>query len=192
MTNIPPLILASQSPRRKELLGKLGIPYTVIIQDTEEEHHERLEPQELCYVNALAKAQAIADKHPDSTVIGADTLVFLGQTPLGKPKDQNDAKAMLRSLSGKAHNVCTAVAIISPTQTIKITEITQVFFKTLSDDLIDQYMSLVNVMDKAGSYACQEHGEMIIEKMLGDFDNVVGFPTAKVAEHLTALGYLVK
>ncbi|WMX38818.1 Maf family protein [Akkermansia sp. EB-AMDK43] len=111
---LPPIILASQSPRRRELLAKAGVPFSLVVRDTEELKDAAMPPQELCLHNARAKAQAVFREHPDSTVIGADTLVFLDGLPLGKPEDGEEARSMLRMLSARTHHVCTAVSIRSP------------------------------------------------------------------------------
>ena len=173
---IPPVILASQSPRRRELLEKTGIPFSIIVRDTEELKKASMPPQELCLHNAAAKAEAVFREHPDSTVIGADTLVFLEGFPLGKPEDEEEARSMLRKLSGRTHHVCTAVAIRSPLGMKNLAVLTEVTFRELTEKDIRHYMELVDVMDKAGSYAFQEHGEMIISSVRGDTDNVIGLP----------------
>ena len=184
-----PIILASQSPRRKDLLGRIVPTFSIITVDTEEEHHEECSPEELCLTNAKEKAWAVAKDHPEATVIGSDTLVFLGTKPLGKPLTEEEAVSTLKMLSGKEHSVCTAVAIYSPKGNLFFTDTSFVGFKTLTDATIVEYMGLVHVMDKAGSYACQEHGDLIIDHIRGDFDTVVGFPTKKVAEALKSLGH---
>ena len=178
---IPPVILASQSPRRRELLEKTGIPFSIIVRDTEELKEASMPPQELCLHNAAAKAEAVFREHPDSTVIGADTLVFLEGFPLGKPEDEEEARSMLRKLSGRTHHVCTAVAIRSPLGMKNLA--------VLTEKDIRHYMELVDVMDKAGSYAFQEHGEMIISSVRGDTDNVIGLPVRDVMKCLNSLGY---
>lgn len=155
---IPPVILASQSPRRRELLEKTGIPFSIIVRGTEELKEASMPPQELCLHNAAAKAEAVFREHPDSTVIGADTLVFLEGFPLGKPEDEEEARSMLRKLSGRTHHVCTAVAIRSPLGMKNLAVLTEVTFWKLTEKDIRHYMELVDVMDKAGSYAFQEHG----------------------------------
>ena len=186
---IPPVILASQSPRRRELLEKTGIPFSIIVRDTEELKKASMPPQELCLHNAAAKAEAVFREHPDSTVIGADTLVFLDGLPLGKPEDGEEARSMLRMLSARTHHVCTAVSIRSPLGVKDLAVLTEVTFRELKEEDIRRYMELVNVMDKAGSYAFQEHGEMIISSVRGDTDNVIGLPVREVVECLRSLGY---
>ena len=125
------------------------------------------------------------------TVIGADTLVFLEGFPLGKPEDEEEARSMLRKLSGRTHHVCTAVAIRSPLGMKNLAVLTEVTFRKLTEKDIRHYMELVDVMDKAGSYAFQEHGEMIISSVRGDTDNVIGLPVRDVMKCLNDLGYRV-
>ena len=186
---LPPIILASQSPRRRELLAKAGVPFSLVVRDTEELKDAAMPPQEICLHNARAKAQAVFREHPDSTVIGADTLVFLDGLPLGKPEDGEEARSMLRMLSARTHHVCTAVSIRSPLGVKDLAVLTEVTFRELKEEDIRRYMELVNVMDKAGSYAFQEHGEMIISSVRGDTDNVIGLPVREVVECLRSLGY---
>lgn len=186
---LPPVILASQSPRRRDLLAKAGVPFSIVIRDTEELKDAALPPQELCLHNARAKAEVVFREHPDSTIIGADTLVFLDGLPLGKPQDAEEARTMLRMLSGRTHHVCTAVSIQSPLGMKDMALLTEVTFRTLAEEDIRRYMELVDVMDKAGSYAFQEHGEMIISSVRGDTDNVIGLPVGDVMKCLRNWGY---
>ena len=186
---LPPVILASQSPRRRDLLAKAGVPFSIVIRDTEELKNAALPPRELCLYNARAKAEAVFRKHPDSTIIGADTLVFLDGLPLGKPQDEEEARTVLRMLSGRTHHVCTAVSIQSPLGMKDMAVLTEVTFRTLAEEDIRRYMELVDVMDKAGSYAFQEHGEMIISSVRGDTDNVIGLPVGDVMKCLRNWGY---
>ncbi len=179
------LILASQSPRRRELLRREGVDFIVVVKDTEEIHDASLPPQELCAHNAAAKAEAVAVEYPEATVLGADTLVFIDGTPLGKPADEEDAVRMLMQLQGRAHCVCTAVAVILPGgERRDFAEISYVRFRPLSEQDVRHYMQLVNVMDKAGAYAIQEHGELIIEGIEGDYDNIVGLPVTRLLQVL--------
>ena len=178
------LILASQSPRRRELLAREGIAFRVEVRDTEELHDPTLPPEELCARNAAAKAEAVAAEFPQDTVIGADTLVFIDNEPLGKPADREEAAAMLARLQGRRHCVCTAVALILPGgERRDFAERTEVCFRPLNAAAIARYLDAVHVLDKAGAYAIQEHGEMIIDHIEGDWDNVVGLPVA----HLLSL-----
>lgn len=186
---LPPVILASRSPRRRDLLAKAGVPFSIVVRETEELKDASMTPQELCLHNAGTKAAAVFREYPDSTVIGADTLVFLDGRPLGKPRNEEEARAMLRMLSGRTHCVCTAVSIRSPLGMKDIAVLTEVSFRSLTENNIRHYMALVDVMDKAGSYAFQEHGDMIIATVQGDTDNVIGLPVGNVLEALNGLGY---
>ena len=186
---LPPIILASQSPRRKDLLTAAGVDFSTVVRDTDELKDTSMPPQDLCLYNAQAKAAAVFREYPHATVIGADPLVFLDGIPLGKPRDTEDARAMLRMLSGRTHHVCTAVSIQSPLGRKDIAVLTEVTFRELSDGDIRRYMALVHVMDKAGAYAFQEHGDMIIASTRGDTDNVIGLPVADVMHCLRSWGY---
>ena len=180
------LILASGSPRRREMLAKAGLKFEVIPSPAEELHDVSMPLDLLCEENAKLKALDVAQDHPEAIVIGADTLVYIDQTPLGKPRDENEARKMLGLLSGRTHQVCTGVCIARGEKSETFHTITEVVFKELSDDVIRDYMAKVHVMDKAGSYAVQEHGEMIIEEVRGDYDNVVGLPVLQLLEKLEA------
>ncbi len=175
------LILASQSPRRRELMERAGLVFRVVVRDTEELCDPTLKPEELCARNAAAKAEAVAAEFPADTVIGADTLVFLDDSPLGKPADEAEARAMLTRLQGREHCVCTAVAVILPGgERRDFVERTAVRFRPLDEATISRYLNAVYVLDKAGAYAIQEHGEMIIEGIVGDLDNVIGLPITRL------------
>ncbi len=175
------IILASQSPRRSELLARAGLEFRVEVRDTDEVHDASMAPQELCAVNAAAKAAVVAAEFPDDIVIGADTLVFIDGMPLGKPADEAAAVAMLQRLQGRTHAVCTAVAVFMPGgERRDFAEISYVTFRALDEAAIRHYMSLVHVYDKAGAYAIQEQGELIIERFEGDLDNVIGLPVSRL------------
>ena len=176
------IILASCSPRRRDMLAEAGLDFVVISSPAEELHDASMPLHLLCEENARLKAVAVAKDHPDATVIGADTLVYIDEAPLGKPKSEQEAQETLRKLSGRAHQVCTGVCVVKGGVTDCFHVITEVVFKELTDEAVLEYMSKVNVMDKAGSYAVQEHGEMIIAEVRGDFDNVVGLPVATLLE----------
>lgn len=184
----PRIVLASGSPRRRELLEQAGCTFEVIPSPADEIHDASLAPPALCEWNARLKAAAVAANHPDAWVIGADTLVFLDGRPLGKPRDFTEAASMLRALSGRAHVVCTGVCVIAPGAAGPHTfhEMTRVFFRQLGDREIEDYLTLVNPLDKAGGYAIQQHGGRIIERIDGPFDNVMGLPVAAVLAALPA------
>lgn len=175
------IILASGSPRRKELLEKLGVDFTVIVSPAEEIHDASLGMGGLCEENARLKAAAVARDHTDCAVIGADTLVFIEGEPLGKPKTLEEAAGMLRRLSGRKHQVCTGVCIAGPgDKTVTLHDVTDVVFRELDEATITEYLAKTNPLDKAGAYGIQDRGEMIVEGIEGAFDNVMGFPLERV------------
>ncbi|MGJ8671425.1 Maf family protein [Rubritalea sp.] len=182
------LILASGSPRRRELLAELGFEFEVVTSDAEEEHRCDITLTDLCERNAEIKTSAVAVKFPDAVVLGGDTLVYIDDEPLGKPKSVEEAVTMLERLSGRTHQVCSGMCLISGERVQLFHEVTNVVFKEIGRATIDAYMKRVDVMDKAGSYAVQECGEMIVERVEGDFSNVVGLPQQKVVEQLAAFG----
>jgi septum formation protein len=183
------IVLASASPRRSELLARAGVVFEVMHSPAEEIHDASLKPDVLCEINAGLKAAAVALLRPDATVIGADTLVFIDDLPLGKPADLDEARAMLRRLSGRTHQVCTGVCVIDP-HGVKNSfhDLTEVTFRELDDTAISDYFSLVNPLDKAGAYGIQEHGERIVSEIRGSFENVMGLPLDQVIEALGEIG----
>jgi len=182
------LILASGSPRRRELLAAAGFEFRVLISPAEELHDAAIEPGELCMLNAAAKAEAVAAAHPDALVIGADTLVFLDGEPLGKPASLDAARAMLLRLSGRTHQVRTGCALCHGGLTERFVVTTEVDFQQLDGARIGEYFRLINPLDKAGAYAVQEHGELVVAAVRGSFDNVVGLPVAELAAALGRRG----
>jgi septum formation protein len=180
--NLPPLILASQSPRRAELLGLLGVEFAVVSSDAPEVEHAHLSPREVCLLNAWRKAHAVAKKHRDALVLAADTLVFLGHEILAKPADLTDAARMLERLSGRTHQVVTGVCLLHQRAHRQrlFAESTDVTFQRLDAARIRRYMAKVNPLDKAGAYAIQEHGAEIVESLDGSLTNVVGLPLERV------------
>jgi len=183
------VILASGSPRRRELLEAAGLSFEVIPSPAEEIHDASLGMEGLCEENARLKVIAVAAHHPEAVVIGADTLVFLDGQPLGKPKDMAEAVRMLRSLSGFVHNVCTGVCICEPGGKIRtLHAVTEVVFRTLDDATIYEYLAKTSPLDKAGAYGIQDHGEMIVERISGGYDNVMGLPVGLVLKALEEIG----
>ncbi|MCF7731405.1 MAG: Maf family nucleotide pyrophosphatase [Akkermansiaceae bacterium] len=177
----PCVVLASGSPRRRELLAAAGLVFDILVSPAEEVHDAALDPAHLCEENARLKAAAVAATHPHATVIGADTLVFIDDLPLGKPTDLAEAHTMLRRLSGRVHQVCTGVCVIHPGGGVTTRhELTAVRFRPLDDAAIGEYLARVNPLDKAGAYGIQEHGDLIVESIDGAFDNVMGLPVALV------------
>ncbi|HEY9174570.1 MAG TPA: Maf family protein [Verrucomicrobiae bacterium] len=183
---LPPLILASASPRRAELLRELELAFHVMPSDAAELAHDELSPRELCQLNAHRKARAVAKKCPDAVVLGADTLVFLEREILGKPGDRDDARRMLARLQGRTHQVVTGVSLIHlrAHREHLFAVSTDVRLRALNDAQINNYLAKINPLDKAGAYAIQDHGELIVEEISGSFTNVVGLPLERVAVEL--------
>lgn len=176
-----PLVLASSSPRRRELLQAAGAEFIAVPAGCAELRDASLGLAGLVTENARAKALEVAVKHPQSVVLGADTLVWLEGQVLGKPTDLEDARRMLRTLSGRVHEVATGVYLLrmEPRQQVEFHEITRVRFRVLEERVIEDYLGAVDVLDKAGAYALQERGEMIIETVEGSRSNVVGLPVER-------------
>ena len=185
-----PLILASASPRRTELLRRAGFRFRVLPAAVEEIEAGPGAAPGIALRNAERKADFIASQEPGSTVIGADTVVELDGMILGKPADSDDALRTLMLLSGKRHNVLTGVCIRNAERNIRVvfTDCTGVWFRPFDVDTAKRYMSLVNVLDKAGSYGIQEQGDMLVERIEGLFSNIVGLPVERVAETLRMIG----
>ena len=181
------VILASASPRRRELLEAAGLEFEVVASPAEEIHDASIPLDELCEKNAELKAVAVAEGHPEAAVIGADTLVWIDSEPLGKPRDMEEARAMLRKLSGREHTVCTGVCVVFPGGRVeRFHDLTQVRFRVLDEEGIEAYFTRANPLDKAGAYGIQESGELIVEGIEGNFDNVMGLPVAKVLGALSS------
>lgn len=186
--NVTPrrLVLASGSPRRVELMQEAGYQFEVLVPDVEEAHDESLTCEALTVENARLKGLAIAVTEPDAIVIAADTLVYLDDKPLGKPRDMEDAAAMLRRLSGRTHRVCTGVAVLARGGAVEKTfpVISEVTFKPLTEDVIREYHSKIQPLDKAGAYAVQDESAMIIDRVEGSWSNVKGLPMERLIEEL--------
>jgi septum formation protein len=184
-----PLVLASASPRRTELMQEAGYVFEVLVPEVEEAHDESLTCEELTMENARLKAIAIASQRHDAVVIAADTLVYLDEKPIGKPRDMEEAAAMLRRLSGRTHKVCTGVAIMSAGGAEERTfpVISEVTFKLLTEEIIRDYHSRIQPLDKAGAYAVQDESAMIIEQVEGSWSNVKGLPMERLMEELQDL-----
>jgi septum formation protein len=185
---LPPFILASTSPRRAELLRHLDLDFQVIPGDAEEIFDDQLSPWELCQINAHRKARVIAKKHSDTLVLGADTLVFLDSEVMGKPASLADAKCMLSRLQGRTHQVVTGISLIHLRAHRERTfaASTDVTFRALTGEQINHYLSKVDPLDKAGAYAIQEHGDLIVSEISGSYSNVVGLPVEQLQVELGA------
>jgi septum formation protein len=183
---IGPIILASASPRRVELLQQIGIEFAVVPSKSPEKHNEQLTGAELAHINAYHKARAVAKKHPDAIVLGADTLVCLGTRLYGKPETRVEARQMLTELQGQTHQVVTGVCLLHLRQHRQrvFSDSTDVTFRKLDEAEIDHYLTKINPLDKAGAYAIQDHGELIVERIDGSFTNVVGLPLERLKDEL--------
>lgn len=178
-----PLVLASGSPRRREILDTMGLSYIVDVSDADESFFS--EPENMVLELSKRKAQAVALKHNHEIILAADTLVFCREV-LGKPQSEEHARAMLRELSGKWHSVFTGVTIIDTLsgKMLSKADMTRVHFVKLSDQEIDDYVASGEPMDKAGAYGIQGIGGMFIDKIEGSYSNVVGLPMSVVRSML--------
>jgi septum formation protein len=189
--NKPELILASSSPRRQELLREIGIPFQVHAANINEDQIADEAPSAYALRLAREKAEAVAVHYPQSFVLGADTIVVVDGEVLGKPKDRGDAVRMLRLLSGRAHEVTTAVSLIAPdARTETRASTTKVYFRQLTEDEIQRYVAGGEPMDKAGSYAIQGGASLWTDRIEGEFSNVVGLPLSLVTDMLITTGLM--
>lgn len=189
MDNLPPVILASASPRRSELLASMDIDFEVVPSHVEELIDGYDFIPDLCEANARIKAEPIADIHPECLVIAADTMVYLEDTLFGKPTDIDDAHRMLTRLQGRTHQVTTGVSLIYHNEEISksFSVITNVTFLSLDAGQISEYLAKIDPLDKAGGYAIQEHKQMIAKRVSGSVSNVVGLPVERLKEELNNL-----
>lgn len=186
------LILASGSPRRKELLGSLGLTFDILVSDADETFAPGLPPVEIVQELAYRKAHAVANTLDAGFVLGADTIVVCDDLILGKPVDEADAKRMLKLLSGRAHAVYTGIALLEVAgagRVVRDVRGTEVFMKHLTDAQIDAYVATGEPMDKAGSYGIQGQAAQFVTGIQGDYFSVMGLPVSLVADHLTAFGF---
>lgn len=181
------IILASQSPRRKQLLEWAEIPFHIRVKETPEDIPENTSPDQVPVIIARNKALAI-DKQDHETILAADTIVVLDNEIIGKPTDSEHAKEILRKLSARTHEVITGVVILHGDREVSFSDITRVTFHPLSEDQISFYVDKYKPFDKAGAYAIQEWiGVIGIEKIEGDFYNVMGLPVSRVVKTLQQL-----
>lgn len=183
------LILASQSPRRRELLGLIAAEFSVCPADIDETMNEALSMRARVADLSARKACAVAGEHPGAAVVGSDTVVVLDGVPLGKPLDAADAKRMLSALAGRTHEVVTGVALALPDGAVlRDATVTKVRFAPLSDAEIDWYIASGEPMDKAGAYGIQGLGARFIEGIEGDYYSVMGLPVRRLYEMLRESG----
>ncbi len=184
------VILASASPRRRLLLRQIIPAYRVMATEVDEDRFRSEDPVHYALRAAKAKARAAGRLHPGSLIIAADTLVSLGRHIFGKPSSREDARDMLRELSGRRHRVVTAVVLYRarPRRMLSGSTTSWVTFKRLGPKDIEAYLDSVETRDKAGAYAIQESGDLLVAKLQGDYDNVVGLPTGLVRRLLAQWG----
>ncbi len=181
------IILASQSPRRRELLGLFGLPFTVQVADIDETMDPAKAPYDEVARVSRAKAMAV-EREGDDAVIAADTIVVCENRVLGKPKDEADARAMLALLSGRDHQVMTGLTVVQGDTCRTVTEVTDIHFRPLSEAEIAAYVATGEPMDKAGSYGIQGGAALFAEKMVGDYYNVMGLPVCRLWQILNEFG----
>lgn len=184
------IVLASSSPRRKELLSQANIPFTVHAANTDETIAPGTHPAKAVEELAVRKAEAVWAKYPDKVVIGADTVVVLEDRILGKPETEQEAMEMLSLLSGRTHAVYTGVAIVSPKEKAVFHAKTNVDFWELTKAEITAYIKTGDPFDKAGSYGIQTAGALFVQAIHGDYFNVVGLPISLLYQRLRQMGFL--
>jgi len=184
------LLLASNSPRRRELLSAAGFEFDALAPQIAERGDVNLTVRELTALNAVRKGLRIARAHPDRIILAADTLVTLGNAVIGKPRDHDNAATILGLLSGKVHEVCSSVFILhlERARQAMFHEISQVRFRRLDKKRIAKYLAKVNPLDKAGAYAAQGYGAEIIASIKGSYTNVIGLPMEKTKAALAQFG----
>ena len=181
------LVLASQSPRRAELLRAGGFEgFEICAPEVEEAHDEAMSPEALTLLNARLKARLVAGQRREAVVVAADTLVYVDGVPLGKPVDLAEGRGMLERLSGRAHQVCTGVVMVwdGGEEEEAFAVVTEVVFKVLSAEVIEAYHAVCDPLDKAGGYGIQDGTELILEGITGSFSNVMGLPMEEVGPRL--------
>ena len=186
------LILASASPRRKELLSRITSHFRVEVPSTSEVLPGRILPQQAVELLALQKAQEVFGRYNNCAVVGADTVVALEDEIFGKPRDEVQATQMLKALSGKSHTVYTGVAVLSPSVRDIFSVVTEVEFYPLTIEEISWYISTGEPLDKAGAYGIQGLGSLFVQSVQGDFFNVMGLPIARLWRVLSQNGILCK
>lgn len=180
------IILASASPRRKEILENVNVKFTAVASDIDEVILENEPPKELVKRLAFEKCMDIARKNKDALVIGADTIVVLNNHILGKPNNEEDAYNMVKLLSGKKHQVITGISLINLSSDKKVIDyvVSEVTFKDLSEETIRDYINTKESLDKAGAYGIQGYGGLLVENINGDYFNIVGLPISRISDLL--------
>ncbi|MEO7414278.1 MAG: Maf family protein [Opitutaceae bacterium] len=188
----PRLILASASPRRRELLAELGLPFDVVVAEVTEHEDPTTEPRQMVAHNAALKADWVAERHPAAWVLGADTTVFIDNRVLNKPANLAEAADMLRQLAGRTHIVYTGVALRRWQDGVRLDAgvASEVTFKPFDDATIQAYFKIVNPLDKAGAYGIQDGRDLIVAGWKGSFSNIMGLPMETTKQILTQQGLL--
>lgn len=194
MPKVPRIILASQSPRRRQLLTQMGIAFEVVPSDFDEYLDDNRPPESVAVELALGKALAVAEKYPDSIVIGSDTIVTIDGKQLGKPCDKAEAYAMLKHLSGTHNEVTTGVVVVRKADGTQLTgaDIAHVYFKPYNAEAVAKYVETGDPLDKAGAYGIQSGAAPLIDHIDGNHDTIIGLPTRVLAEQLASVGVSAK
>lgn len=187
----PQIILASQSPRRKELLEKMGVQFLVIPSNYDEQLDHTRSVEEVAIELAIGKAQAVARQHPDAIVIGSDTIVFADGKQLGKPRDEAEARRVLKDLAGKVNIVATGLAVVYKDKGLEISEVvsSKVFFKDYDREAHEDYLASGDWHDKAGAYGLQSGAARLVDCIEGEYDAILGLPTKTLAAILLPLEF---
>lgn len=178
------LILASKSARRRELLEMLGADFDIITREVDESYEGEIAPDELVKMLARRKLDAVTNEADGSIVISSDTIVYCSGEVFGKPRDMDDARRMLRAMSGHYHEVYSGIAVGDGKKTVVDAVSTKVYFRHITDSEIERYISESAVLDKAGAYGIQERASLFVEKIEGDYFNIVGLPVCRLGEIL--------
>jgi len=185
------IVLASGSPRRQQMMKLLKVPYDIVISNYEEKNSEDDSPAATVKKHAKNKVADVIERANKGVIVGADTIVYLDGKILGKPKNINDAHRMLKKIQGRVHVVYTGMALYDTSTKKWIVDYikTKVSIRKLSEKEITRYFELINPLDKAGAYAIQEAGSLIVDKITGCYYNVLGFPVSKLEDMLQSLNY---
>ena len=184
------IILASQSPRRRDLLAQMGLEFEVMPSNFDEQLDDSRSPETVSIELAIGKATTIAEQYPDCIVIGSDTIVTIGGHQLEKPRDEADSHQMIKLLSGHYHDVTSSLAVICKNDNVLLTgaDTTKVFFKPYDEAVVTSYVKSGDGADKAAGYGIQSGGDVLIDHIEGHLDTVIGMPTHKLAELLAQIG----
>ena len=182
------IVLASASPRRAQLLAQAGVAYVSDPSDCDESFADSLPPEEMVQALSRRKAEVVAKRHANEVVLAADTVVALGDTVLGKPRDRDEAVAMLLSLAGRTHRVCTGVTVTNGSKTETFVSVTRVTFAPFTKEEAEKYAATGECDDKAGAYGVQGVGAVFVERIDGDYFTVVGLPLCETCRVLRTFG----